>query len=637
MSSLRADRALPSTEKQLWSRQLPAGALWVALLFLLLCGMIVGNFVILGWQPPPPEPVPVRFEAQPCGEDAIPRALRQRLGDGALARLQALAAQRALAETLAPNPLAGTLARPVTLGSLPAEQGPSLPEAMLARLCAAAEVEDGQGLGMRLVQRAEQSLRDQDDTTGTHPWLLPHLRVQVLLGAAAQLEASAARLMDAPPLGRRPVVVIRGQARQVSTWVIGHEHAAEREAATFDAWADLSREALGAERFQLELAPGRYLEADDPLSRSVGVERIWVEGWFDWDAWMQAVERGQAPEERPFFELGRLQALQLLSEAGLVELVFLGHGIEVDREAHGDARYQPFAMGPVGIGDEHQEVLSLRAGRQGFTLRYGLTLDARAPFWAASCSNRQGGETRPDQSTAAIAFLLANGHYPDAASLDPFVFGVYRVLQAALLEAEGPEEAKEAVKAAVRGQAPRFEAPGELRGVLTLGDQLWLLQAGGSETPDLLLIGDPAWRPTVEDALRITLATSSWTALETLPGSDDLKPAGPWKPCTDPEDCRDSLDAMLAPAQRFVAAGLPPADGSTRYRVGGLVRKRWVQPDPDGTHRFLRLALLSEGEPEPATLLALEDALREAFTQARARRRIQGWAQLPPATDGDTP
>jgi hypothetical protein len=282
-------------------------------------------------------------------------------------------------------------------------------------------------------------------------------------------------------------------------------------------------------------------------------------------------------------------------------------------------------MGPVGIGDEHQEVLSLRSKRQGFTLRYGLTLDARAPFWAASCSNRQGGETRPDQSTAAVAFLLANGHYPDAASLDPFVFGVYRELQAALLETDGPEAAAQAVQAAVRSQALRLEAPGELRAVLTLGDDLWLLQAGGSETPDLLLIGDPAWRPSVDDALRITLATSSWKALESLPGSDELTRAGPWHPCDDSEGCRGELDGLLEQARRYGVAGLPPADDSTRYRVGSLFGKRWVEPDPDGTHRFLRLALLGDARGEVEAMLELEDALREAFDQARARRRIQGW------------
>ena len=616
---------MPDPEKHLRSRRLPAGAIWVALLFLLLCGMIVGNFFILGWEPPVTEPVPVRYEPRPCDAGDIPRALRERLGEGALERLQDLAARRALDHTVAPNPLAGAQAGPVPLGALPAERGPNLPPAMVARICAAAGVDDPVGLGMRMVQRAEQTMRDPEALLASSPWLLGHLREQVLLGATAQLEATAVQLAAAPPTGRRPTLVIRGQARQVSTFVIGHEHASEREAATFDAWADLSEAALDAQRFELSVARGRYLEADDPLSRSVGVERTWVEGWFDWEAWMQAVEDGQAPAERPFFELGRLQALQLMSEASLVELVFLGHGIEVDRESHGDARYQPFAMGPVGIGDEHQEVLSLRSKRQGFTLRYGLTLDARAPFWAASCSNRQGGETRPDQSTAAVAFLLANGHYPDAASLDPFVFGVYRALQAALLEAEGPEAAAEAVKAAVRSQATRLEAPGELRSVLTLGEDLWLLQAGGSETPDLLLIGDPAWRPTVEDALRITLATSSWKALESLPGSDELTKAGPWHPCADGDGCWKALDGLLDQAQRYVAAGLPPADDSTRYQVGGLLGRRWVEPDPDGTHRFLRLALLGDASGEVETMLALEDALREAFDQARARRRIQGW------------
>ncbi len=613
-----------------WSRTLPAGAIWVALLFLLLCGMIVGNFWILGWEPTPPEPVPVRFEPEPCDGSCLPPSLAARAGPQALERLSALANRRALTETRSPNPLAGQPLKPTALGSLPKADGPQLPQAMLDRLCEAVEVEDGGALGQRLIRRAEQSVRDPEGELEARTWLRPHLRDQVLRGASWQLERTARALVEAPPIHRRPTVVIRGQARQVSTYVIGHEQAAEREAATFDAWAAIAEDVLAAERFELDLERGRYLEVDDPLSRSVGVERTWVEGWFDWAGWFEDVQRGREPAGRPFFELGRLQALQLMNEAGLVEIVFLGHGIEVDSEAHGDGRYQPFAMAPVSIGDEHQEVLALRAKRDGFTLRYGLTLDARAPFWAASCSNRQGGETRPDQSTAALAFLVANGHYPDAASLDPFVFGVYRQLQAALLEAEGPQAAAQAVQAAVREEAGRFEAQGELRAVLTLGPSLWLLRVGGSESPDLLLIGDPAWEPSADDALRITLATSGWRRLEPLPGSGELQLTDPWDPCASPEACRDTLDDLLPQARRYASGGKPPADDSTPYRLRRLLKDRWVQPDPDASNRFLRLAWLEQGEPDPDAMQAVEDALKDRFAEARARRRVQGWVLAMP-------
>ena len=597
--------------------------------------MVVGNFWIMAWEPELTERQPPRFEAQPW-EGTVPSTLRARLGDDPLAELRALNAQRTLQQTVTPNALAGAELLPTALGFLGTSEGPAMPGAMLERLCAAAGAEDGVALGMRLTRRAEQSLRDPEGEFSARPWLQLRLRDQALRGAAAQLEATAGILVAAPPLGRRPVVVIRGQARQVSTWVIGHEHAAAREAATFDAWTTLTQEVLGAEHFELELEPGRSMATDDPLSRSIGVTHIWVEGWFDWQEWFRAIEAGQRPDTQPFFELGRLQALQLLNEAGLVELVFLGHGIEVDAEAHSDARYQPFALGPVGRGDEHQEVLNLRKGRQGFTLRYGLTLDARAPFWAASCSNRQGGETRPDQSTTAVAFLVANGWYPDAASLDPFVFQAYRDLQVALLEAEDPLAAGGAIRAAVRAQTERLVAPGELRAILELGEDLYLLRAGGSETPDLLLIGDPGWRPSVEDALRITLATSSWRLLDTLPGSDKLVGAGPWDPCTSPSSCRASLDAMLLQAQRYTDAGLPPADANARYRVGGLLRKRWVEPIPDATNRFLRVGLLDA--IEPARIVELEDALRASLDQARARRRIQGWVLQDESTAaGDGP
>ena len=607
----------------------------MALLFVLLCGMIVGNFWFLGWEPEPVERMPARFEALPCDEDCVPRALATRLGPGALETLRSFNDRRALDQTFTPNGLSGAQALPTRLGPLSAAEGPALPPAMLERLCAAAGVDDSVALGMRLMKRSEQSVRDPDDEMVARSWLSPRVKDQALRGAAQQLELSARQLMQAPALGRRPVVVIRGQARQVSTYVIGHEHAAAREAATFDAWADLAADALGTPRFELALERGRLMATDDALSRSVGVSETWVEGWFDWPAWFDAVESGEEPEARPFYELGRLQALQLLNEAGLVELVFLGHGVEVDAEAHNDARYQPFAMGPVGLGDEHQEVLNLRKGRKGFTLRYGLTLDARAPFWAASCSNRYGGETRPDQSTTAVAFLLANGWYPDAASLNPFVFGAYRALQAALLEAEDPKSAGEAVREAVRGQADRLVAPGELRAVLPLGDEIYLLRAGGAETPDLLLISDPTWRPSVDDVLRITLATSRWQVLDVLPGSDELMGDGPWDPCADSDDCCDTLDDMLDQARRYVQAGLAPADATARYRVGHLLNKQWVEPLPDATNRFLRLGLLEPAEPE--ALLAIEDALRARLEQARARRRIQGWAipaNITPIGDG---
>jgi hypothetical protein len=600
----------------------------VALLFLLLCGMIVGNFWILGWEPEIPEPVPVAFEARPCDGSSIPRSLRERLGPDALATLQGLAARRALADAAVTNPIAGGIAQPTALGSLPPDQGPRLPPELLQRLLAAAEVEDGRALGMRLADRAEQSVRDPDGELDQRPWLRAWLRDRALRGAAAELERQAAALAEAPALGRRQALVIRGQARQVSTFVIGHEHASAREAATFDAWAELAEQALAAERFELDLERGRSMAIDDPVGRSVGVRETWVEGWFDWPGWFEAVEAGEEPPARPFYQLGRLMAVQLLNEAGLIEVVFLGHGIEVDKQALEEGRYQPFAIGSVGRGDEHQEVLILRKARSGFALRYGLTLEAQAPFWAASCSNRHGGETRPDQSTTALAFLLANGHYPDAASLDPFVFGAYRALQAALLEAEDPRRAGEAVREAVRGQVERMEAPGELRAALELKDALWLLRSGGSETPDLLLIGAPGWSPSLQDALRITLATSSWVTLEPLPGSGELSPGDPWHPCEGSNDCSRVLDELLPQAERFVIAGVPPGDAALRYRLRRLLTERWVKPRPDATHRFLRLASL---EPlEPAERLRIEDQLREAFDEAGARRRLQGWVFAEP-------
>ncbi len=616
---------VPVPEKQLWSRTVPAGAIWVALLFLLLCGMIVGNFWILGWTPEVPERAPAGFVANACDEGAIPKELRERLGPDALGTLQALASQRALASTVSVNPVSGAIPRPTTLGSLSEEEGPAISPELLIRLLVAAEAEDAVALGMRMTQRALAAVRDPDGELEARPWLRERIRDRTLRGAAAELERQAATLASLPPLGRRRVLVIRGQARQVSTFVIGHEHASAREAATFDAWADLAQEALGAERFELALERGRNMAIDDPVGRSVGVTETWVEGWFDWPAWFEAVEADEEPEARPFHELGRLQAIQLLNEAGLIEVVFLGHGIEVDPESRNDGRYQPHAMGSVDIGDEHQEVLILRKGRRGFALRYGLTLDARAPFWAASCSNRHGGETRPDQSTTAVAFLLANGHYPDAASLDPFVFAAYRALQAALLEAEDPLEAGGAIRGAVRAQVQGLKAPGELRAVVAIGEDLWLLRTGGSETPDLLLIGDPSWRPSARDARLITMATSSWLEHDRLPGSNELTPGGPWHPCTDPGDCRDTLEDMHAQAMRYGVGGKPPGDATALYRVDRLLGDRWVKPLPDATNRFLRLASLDPLEPEER--MRIEDDLREAFEDARARRRIQGWAQ----------
>jgi len=595
----------------------------VALLFFLLCGMIVGNFWLLGWEPPPPEPVVLRFQALPMEADGIPRPLQERLGPEPLAQLAAIAETRAIAETVALNPISGGSPAPTALGELRGDERPSLSPALVTRLCAWAEVEDGVALGTRMVHLAEQMVRNADSELGQRPWLRERLRHQVLLGAASELERWDARLVADPPVGPRRTVVIRGQARQVSTFVIGHEHASAREAATFDAWADLTQEALGAERFELGLERGRMMPTDDPLSRSVGVSETWVEGWFDWPGWLATVEAGEEPEARPFYELGRLQALQLLNAAGLIELVFLGHGIEVKKELAGDGRYQRFAVNPSWHGDEHQEVLILRKERGGFSLTYGLTISGRAPFWAASCSNRHGGETRPDQSTTAVAFLLANGYYPDAASLDPFVFAAFRALQAALLEAEAPLQAGDAIEAAVRSQVERLTAPGELRGVLSLGPELWLLQVGGQETPDVLLIGDLEWSFSDQDAHRITLASSSWRELEPLPGSRELTLGPPWHPCADADDCPDALDDLLAQAKRFRSGGLPSGDATARYRLKHLIGETWVEPQPDATNRFLRLATL---EPvEIRQMVALEDSLRAALETARVRKRIQGW------------
>ncbi|MFH1463389.1 MAG: hypothetical protein ABIO70_03285 [Pseudomonadota bacterium] len=607
------------------------GVLGTATLFLAVCAAGLGAFELMGWTPDIPAPRPTGFVAAPCGPDAVPQPLQAAFGDDAFQKLQTLVAQNAMAETVALDPISGATPAPVTLG--PDAPQAALPPVLVQRLCAAARVPDAPALGERLVERAEQGLRDPDGELSAHPWLRGHLRAAVLQGATDELQGFAGPLAAAPPLGRRPLVVVRGQSRQVSAMVIGHDHAAEREAATFDAWAELVREALGAQRFDLGLRHGRHMVQRDPLTGATRDDPEWVEGWFDWEAWFEAMEQGRPAEDLPFYAQGRLLALSILNQAGLVEIVFLGHGIEVDPKAAADGRYQPFALGPVQAGDEHQEVLNLRAERRGFTLRYGLTLDARAPFWAASCSNRQGGETRPEQSTAAIAFLLANGWYPDATSLEPFVFGLYKQLQAGLLEAADAPAAGAVVRATALEQRARFEAPGDLRAILPLGDGLYLLRAGCSETPDLLLITDPAWRPDADDALRLALATSAWRHLVPIPASHAFETGNVWDPCADPGDCRDTLDELLPQARQVVANGPPPADRGARYRVGGLLRARWARPEPDASQRFLRLALVptpSQAEPARfATLLAIEDTLRAAFAAVRARVRLQGWVEPP--------
>lgn len=629
-------RTLPTVETQRWSRRLPAGAFLVATLFVLLCGLILGNFWLLGWTPEEVEPEPVRFEATPCSEDCVPSPLAKRLGPEALERLTTLNDRRALDHTPSPNVYAGAPLVPFSLGE--GDPG-ALPQGMFRDLCLELGLEDSRALEQRLMRRAEQSLRDPQGRLEGIPGLRERVRLQVLAGAQEQLAELGARIAESGPIAHRPRVVIRGQARQANTFVIGQEHAAEREAATFTAWADLVAESLEARglpvlRFRPRLEHGRYVDRDDAFSRSVGVTREWVEGWFDWKPWLEAVARGEDPGTQPFHELGRLLAIQVLNEAALVEVVFLGHGVEVGREAWEDGRYQPFRVGAVTRGDEFQEVLNLRRSRNGLTLRYGACLDARAPFWAASCSNRQGGETRPDQSTTAVAFLLENGWYPDAASLDPFVFRSYRALQAALLEAQAPEDAAKAVRSAVLAQQSGLNAPGELRSVLALGGDAWLLRAGGSETPDLLLVTGPGWRPDRDDALRIVLATSAWVELEALPGSNELVPMADWDPCAEANSCASGLEALLPQARRYADAGLPPDDASARYQAGGFLHRHWIEPVPDASHRFVRIAVL-RGEEQSVDAYAEELAevhavLREALAQARARRRIQGFVLAEP-------
>ncbi len=603
----------------------------VAVLFLVLSAMMIGNFWVLGLVPEIPAPQPIAYVAEPCGPDAMPDDLRDRLGQHAHERLVAINSQRTLKSTPVANRWSDATQTPFTLG---AGTGRSLPEGMLEALCTQLGLEDGRALGQRILRRAEQSLRDPDDQIDGVPGLREQLRQRVLAGAESQLELMAGILVEAGPIAPRPRVVIRGQARQVATFVIGQEQATEREAATFSAWTDLVTEALKAQglpvlRYAPRLEHGRYVERTDTLSRSVGVKSEWVEGWFDWGAWMKAAREGKDTEAEPFHELGRLQAIQLLNETGLVEVIFLGHGIEVGAEAWQEGQYQAFRIGPVSRGDEFQEVLNLRHSRRGLTLRYGACLDARAPFWAASCSNRQGGETRPDQSTTAVAFLLENGWYPDAASLEPFVFSSYRSLQAALLEAENPLEAAHAIRAAVKAQTERLAAPGELRAVLPMGPGAWLLRAGGSETPDLLLLPEQGWRPRRDDALRITLATSSWAQLDKLPGSDELSRGSRWDPCAEPADCADNIEAMLPQARRYADGGLPPGDASARYQVGGVLGRRWVEPLPDASHRFLRVSVLRAGgqslEDYAYELTELGNSLHTAMSGAHARRRLQGF------------
>ncbi len=617
-----------------WSRQIPAGAALVALLFLALCGMVVLNFWLLGWEPEPGERVQPSYHARPCAPGALPRELRERLGDDALPRLQTLNGQLRLTETFHLDLFAGAplVAQRLVVGDQSLEV--RLPVGMLERLAATAGMEDGPALAALLLRRAQSAVRDPDDHLGRGGALRGRLQRQVLQGAFAELERHGALLAAGSPIGQRRRVVIRGQARQVASYVIGQDRAGERERASFEAWAGLLLEAFAAwdlpvERFELGLDHGGWVTRDDPFSRKVGLEREWVEGQFDLPAWVAAVEKGEDPTERPFHELGRLQALQLLSEAGLVEVLFLGHGEEVGEEALEEGRYQPFRLGAVTRGDEYQELLMLRRERRGMTVRYGACLDARAPFWAASCSNRHGGETRPDQSTAAVAFVLQNGWYPDAASLDRFVFGCYRALQSVLLEAPDSVEAEQGVRRVIMEQRARFEAPGELRAVLGLQAGVYLLRAGGGEAPDLLLLTDPGWLPDGDAALRLVLATSAWELLGELAGSSDLEPVGSWDPCAGTQDCGPRLDAMLAQARRFADGGVPPDDADARYLATSLWSRQHVRPDPDATNRFIRVALLrDEGQPLEAYLLEVDrirDDLREALAGVQGRRRIQGF------------
>ncbi len=580
--------------------------------------VVLVNFWFMSQETEPVERVAFSFSRQDLDPGKLPPALQQRFGPDAGLVLARLNEQRRLQQTSWLNPYSGARLRRAAFTLLGQERILALPSGMLVQLCRAVDVGGTEALFALLLDKAMAAIRDPRRRLAQDE-LRAHVQAEILEGARQRLESVGAQLDSAPLAGPRPRLLLRGQSHR---YAVSAKGVSEWERASFHAWTGLVAEHFAAQgvpcvEHEFALQHGKLVERTDSLSRSLGLERSWVEGWYDFEAHFRALAQGEQPQDRPFWELGQLYAWNLLNQAGLVEVVFLGHGIDLRARDLAEERWAPFKLLPLAIGDEVQEILTLGHHRERFSIRYGICMAARTPFVAVSCSNKLGDTVEPEDNASFVSFLLENGWYPDPESMERFSFRMFKALQAGLRGLQDDQQMERVVAQLVRDGQPWFSAPGEIRRAVQLQEEVFLLRAGGAETPDLLLITEVRGPLERQLALRLQCATMSWRLLEQTEAG--LEPGAPYEPCPR-ADCDEALQQLAAQAREHAQLGKDPWSPSRVYQLRRGLRRRLLAPAPNAANRFLRLALL-RGEEQP-----IQEFLRQALAlqQAFSAARLQG-------------
>lgn len=565
---------------------------------MLLCTVLLGGVLAggVGMVLPASGKVPPMVGAWSL-DDPPPLSV-EALGDGPLParELVALAGAASVEQVSDVRPLVGDPLLPVEVEG----HSPLLPAGLGALIA--------QSLGVASLDEAVTMALDdallaiRDPAGELPPGRAPSLRARVASGLVDELARRSPALVAGDATGPRERVLVAGRGRDAA-WHLPEALAEAAEGQTYGAWLDLLQAELVA-RGQ----PVSRLDLDLPAG-PVDVRALLVQTPAGVD---------------PLAELGRLQAVHLLTRVGLLELVFAGHGRRVvDAVADAD-RFDAYRLGPLQAGDECQELTILRQRRGSVAVRYGICLGPGDPLVALSCSAAVGTLAGPQHGSATVAWFLESGHWPAFQRVEPTAFRLFPALQQRMLAAAGPEELGPAVAATVQQARAQVTTNPHVTGLARLGPDLWRLRVGGSGEPDVLVAGPGLMALPAQTDLRIGLATTAWRVVRAPAhpaGRPDL--AEVIDLCPGVADC----SAALADLARQVGGGSPAAaiaalSTSTEQPLVVQLDGRTVRlaAAPDHSNPWVRLAVLRG----PAESTAEHHLRARRLASALSTRRVQG-------------
>ncbi|RME29231.1 MAG: hypothetical protein D6798_00565 [Deltaproteobacteria bacterium] len=502
--------------------------------------------------------------------------------------LRALATRTSAADLVELRPLAGQPMVPVDVAGEPTP----LPAGLLPRIAAGLGTHADSALDMAL-DTATTAIRDP---RGELPeGLAEGWRARIAAGLRAELKTWGPSLAAGSRLGHRDRVLIAGLGRDAA-WHLPRALAPHAEPQTYAAWLD----ALTAWYDDHDI-PAHRLDLGLPVG-PVDVRRLLLE---------------PAPDPDPLAAVGRLLAVQLLARAGLVEVIFAGHGRRVTDPVADADRFGPYAPVPLQAGDECEELAILRRERGGPALRVGFCLGSDAPLVALSCSAAAATRAGPQHGTATVGWFLRSGTWPSFERIEPIGFRLFPLLQQRLLAAVAPDDLADAVRATLDDARERATPSTAITGLSRLDDGAWRLRVGGSGVPDVVIVDATVdtLSPTLDR--RIGLATTSWRLVRAAPdhlGDPDLVEAidlcGPHLDCTPMLSQLDDIEGPLPTT----------AEHPLVVRLDGHAARLAHAADRDNA--WVRLAIVQgDDEADDAFLDRTERLVGGLHT-----RRIQGLA-----------